>query len=495
MKRFLRFAIIAAMTAAALGACRVEPAVPGGNGGGGVSEEASPEIKWIYDELCDEYYWNAAVKAASPDVDLEYDVFLERLLVGLGTAARDSDGTMDGGVYGGERYIYSYITRTESSGTRADFQIDNNTQTTFGLGAYPFATPGSPTLIQYLVVWIQPGGPAAEKGIERGMWITKCDGQYITRNNYEDVWDLIYYPEGGDRIRLTSGSSDYTLDAVTMDVDPILCDDVITTDGGKKVGYLAYNEFHPGANDLYDNQMRQIFGEFNGAGVTEIVIDLRYNPGGYVSSCRTLTGLISNAGSGKTFCKYKYKSDNSTLIPENFRNEANALKNLNPEKKVYVLATESSASASEMVINSLRGIDFEVVHIGEPTEGKNVGMTLSETTIEGYDYEMWPITFRIYNAKNESDYHEGFTPTIGKDEFREWRQNTRTGVIYPLGDRRERLLAAALTMIDGGTVTNDPLTRAESGGDVLKTPRTTRGGARLTPAEAAELKDNPNAEE
>lgn len=83
---------------------------------------------------------------------------------------------------------------------------------------------------------------------------------------------------------------------------------------------------------------------------------------------------------------------------------------------VYCIVGSGTASASELVINSLKGIDVEVTLIGKRTTGKNVGMEPVEYTIRNNVYEVVPITFQIYNAKGVGDYENGFTPDIEIDE-------------------------------------------------------------------------------
>ena len=143
-----------------------------------------------------------------------------------------------------------------------------------------------------------------------------------------------------------------------------------------------------------------------------------------------------------------------------------------------MIATEDSASASEMVINAPRGIDVTVVHIGGVTEGKNVGSSPFYTTIGGYYYTMWPITFQIYNAKEQSDYGQGFTPNYEVDDSREnnW---------YTFGDARELYLAKALSLINGTRFEASATTLANTDSMLrvelkhLRNP-SQRGGAKLT---------------
>jgi hypothetical protein len=268
--------------------------------------------------------------------------------------------------------------------------------------------------------------------------------------------------EGGTTLNFTDADDkEYNLTATNMKVSPIFHKEVLTTAGGKKVAYLLYDQFNLGAKQgnkyEFDEELRSTFGEFKTAGATELVLDLRYNPGGHVASCQSLSSLIGDVTTSQVFMKLKYNASFTQGNPEVlfFLNEPNSLK----LKTVYVLTTGSSASASESVINSLRGVDVNVVIIGADTIGKNMGMDLMETTIGKYRYEMRPITFKTLNAKNSCDFAGGFTPTIYKNELWDVLYKGGSGEILELGDPLERLLATALSAIDG----NNPAPDARPG--------------------------------
>ncbi len=461
-----------------------------------IQNSGSEVSMWIYDELCTYYYWNAAVKAATPDYTPheDYNDFLSALLPGL-NSAKDSDGTMDGGYdWQNKRYIYSYIDQKKA--TRAD--DDGDVSFGFGIEPFTYTVKDDPTKTTYytiLVTWVRPEGPADAAGVKRGMFMDYYRGARMTRSEYLDFLYQYYYLDGGTLMKLAEekDSETYSVTARTMSETPVLYKKVITRSGKPTVGYLVYNEFEFGKNNAFDNEVRAAFKEFKDANVNELVLDLRYNGGGYVSCCRMLTSLIADGSSGKVFAKYKYNDSRSPKTrSENYYVEANSLK----RTKVYVLATGYSASASEMVINSLRGIDVEVIHIGDVTEGKNVGMeripmnTTDWKTIGDYQYEMWPISFRIYNAKENSDYAKGFKPTYAVDEFRQVKY-VSDSKIFDFGDPEEELLKAALAKIDGGDpVTDDKFqeqfkaVRSVSAAEVLgeagvAIQKPFRGGAKL----------------
>jgi hypothetical protein len=465
--------------------------------------------KWIYEELSDWYYWNDVVKAtAPPSNSLGYEEFLEATIESLpwedvqDTSNGENPATIDG-EYALNRetgnmvnpptrgHIYSYIERTEA-GTRAA----EGEEKTFGFSVVPFGMTGN--AIGYLVSLVDPGSPADKAGLKRGMWILEYNGAEITRDNYLDFQYQLLWFEGGDTMNFSLDvdgdmkvDKDVSLSALTMKVSPIVHSEVITTSKGKKVAYLLYNAFEWGPMENgtreFENDLREVFEGFKTAGATELVLDLRYNGGGYVHTCQVLTSLIGNVTTTDVFAKTLRNKSIKSVEPsltnpyiDHFFNEPNSMK----LSKIYVLATRSTASASEMVINALRGVDVEVVHIGARTNGKNVGMDLLETTIDGYNYEMRPITFKTLNAKDFTNYANGFAPTHTNDEFWDVTNREGSGVIHDFGTDqngvvKERLLKAALDLIDGKTVQPDSGTRAGEGVmtplPVLRNPH--RGGA------------------
>jgi hypothetical protein len=504
MKKILCIICVAALAVFPLSSCKETGVDSGRNngknpGGQGVKpSDLSEECEWIYDELCDDYYWRDAVKAVSPKSGLEYDEFLTDLLSNLPNARDVSENppTIDGsyiyrnGTFTRDAVCYSYVDRFG-----ADTRADDGTEMLFGFDVMSVSGKLSGKgQLALLVMWVQPGSPAAEAGIKRGTWIEKYNGADIYQAQSNALWNQLHNLTGGTTMNISDDSNrQYVIDARSMKNDPILFSDVLTR-SGKKIAYLVYNQFIQGAIGAdgwgeFDNELRRVFGTFKTAGATELVLDLRYNHGGAVSSSRLLSSLAGDVSASQTFASLIFNKDaakdnrweNPEIMP--FLNEPNSLELDN----IYVLATSSSASSSELVINSLRGVlgntsdhlkNRAVTHIGDRTEGKNVGMTLSEKTIGKYRYEMWPITFKSENAVGFCDYAGGFEPNYYLEEFNDVYTN---GTLYPFGDPNERLLKAALTLIAGGTVDPDPKTRAgEASMTVHPMPHNQRrGGAKI----------------
>lgn len=431
--------------------------------------------KIIYEYMRVVYYWDTAVQTleALPanSNNLDADPFLKALIGNLDwyevqdTSNGENPPTIDG---------QWNATRTEREHIYSFAEVDDGTrvglnETTLGLGFIPLDA-GLSTNVQsgndiryFFISWILPGGPAEAAGLKRGTVISKYNGSDIFWSQYDNFWKLAYGGQSGTATLTDMSGTQYTIASQRMDVSPIVANEIVQSPGGKKVAYFAYTEFASGSyrRQEFDEEMREAFGMFKAAGAEELVIDLRYNGGGEVNSCQVLSSLAGNVSSSEIFCQMlrneTYAAELRAENPEimNFLDEENSL----GMDRVYVLATKSSASASEMVISALKGVDVEVIIIGGETNGKNVGMDGIGLRDNGINYGvMWPITFKIMNAKGFCNYAGGFPADYAIDELRDLNTTDGTG-IKELGDPEEDLLQAALTLIDGGQPEVDPATR------------------------------------
>lgn len=255
----------------------------------------------------------------------------------------------------------------------------------------------------------------------------------------------------------------------------------------KKIGYLVYNHFTSGPNGYsdrtYDEEMKKIFAGFQAQGVNEFVLDLRYNGGGYENSANMLAGLLIPEASRKkvfaVFSDNKGQSYSNDFCVET-KGTAGYLK-LN-SNRIYILTSQSTASSSEVVINSLNPF-MDVTLIGELTEGKNVGMEMQKN--DKYEWIYWPITLRVTNAVND-DYSAGFKPDIEWNEY-DLTQNP-TDALLPLGDPDEFMLGKAISLITGinrsarsMNTLSQPIMRGES--VYQSTERHATGGMLMVPEE------------
>jgi len=316
---------------------------------------------------------------------------------------------------------------------------------------------GSNDLVGY-VRYIIANSDASTKDVKRGYFFTAVNGTKLTVSNYEalllnsESYTLNFADYNGSAFVLNGKS--VSLTKTTLEENPILINKVINSNE-HKIGYLMYNGFYAD----YDARLNEAFGELKAQGVTDLVLDLRYNGGGSVRTATRLASLITGQFDGKIFSKRQYNiklmasmsTDELETLNDRFVNniDGTALNSLNLSK-VYILTTDNTASASELVINGLKPY-INVVQIGETTIGKNVGSftvydseTLTKTKVNpNHKYAMQPLVLKIANSEDFGDYTSGLTPTYLQQEF-----VTSYGV---LGETNEPFLATAISKITGVT--------------------------------------------
>ena len=211
----------------------------------------------------------------------------------------------------------------------------------------------------------------------------------------------------------------------------------------KKIGYLVYTAFTSNS----DEQLTAAFTNFKTQDIDELVLDLRYNGGGSVLVARQLASLIKRTLKDRIFAQYTYNKPFTEYLKEN---EPDAINNNKlaftaPAEglnlfRLFVLTSSRTASASELIINSLRPF-MEVILIGDKTVGKNVASLLYtlEGTIKSYSF--LPIIILITNANNESDYGAGFEPNFKSFD----------DVSEPFGSPNDPMLAQAIYYIENGS--------------------------------------------
>jgi hypothetical protein len=206
------------------------------------------------------------------------------------------------------------------------------------------------------------------------------------------------------------------------------------------VGYLQFND-HIAPAEL---QLVNAIGQFAAAGVTDLVLDMRYNGGGYLDIASELAFMVAGPGptAGKVFERMSFNDRNPFNLSESQRRTpfhdtalgfsatpGHALPRLNL-RRVYVLAGAGTCSASEAVVNGLRGVGVDVVLVGGTTCGKPYGFYPADNCGTTY----FAIQFQGVNQQGFGDYADGFAPTCAADD----------DFGHERGDASERLLATAL---------------------------------------------------
>ncbi len=354
----------------------------------------------------------------------------------------------------------------------------NGINTVLGIRVSAFYTDDTKANVALVIAYVLKGSPAEKSGLKRGDIILSVDDKTVTSSNYGSVLQNQTLKLGlgaYDNKVFSSTGKTVTVTKVELQTNPILQDTVINW-AGKKVGYFAYLQFL----SSFDDSLRAVFGRFKDKGVNELVIDLRYNGGGYVSSSDLLTNLMVKDLASRVdkvmnkrqyndaYTKEVIKQYGASALVTNFKMESNNIGSLN---RVFFLTSTGTASASELIINNLKPF-MNVILIGEHTYGKNVGSFTITDNAKRWNYGLQPITFKILNALDQSDYGSvnGFLPDYALlDDALPYKL---------LGDPNETYLNKALNIIGPVAYKSNAIGSA-------------RPVSRANKLQAASISDNP----
>jgi len=315
-------------------------------------------------------------------------------------------------------------------------------------------TDASQTAVFGYVRYILPNSDAATKDIQRGDIFYAVNGTQLTPDNYRSLLGADTYTLNLATFSsgiITPNGETVTLTKAEYAENPVYTVQV-TQVGSKRIGYLMYNGFFSN----YDTQLNAAFAELSSQNINELVLDLRYNSGGSVRTATYLGSMITGQFNNQVFAKQQwnerlqayYEENNPAALVNNYTNQLSngaAINSLNMSR-VYILTTEATASASEMVINCLKPY-IDVTVIGDTTTGKNVGsVTLYDSPDFGrsgrdgsHRYAMQPIVLKTVNAEGFGDYSAGIDPNIELEED--------YGNMGVLGSPDEPLFATAIADI------------------------------------------------
>lgn len=317
----------------------------------------------------------------------------------------------------------------------------------FGLVLYPDQSGNVFGYVRYVL----PNSDAANKGLKRGDIFNTIDGQQLNNSNFSSLLAPDSYSIGlatfnGQTVTPTGNTVELLKGEFTE--NPILTSRTFEING-QKIGYLMYNAF----TNEFDSQLNAAFGQFKADGVTDLVLDLRYNGGGSVRTATYLSSMITGQFNGQVFYTEQWNADRQGDYAENgnfvstFEGGGESINSLNLNR-VYILTTSRTASASELVINGLTPY-IDVFQIGTTTTGKFQASFLMydspnfgrDNVNLGHTYAMLPLVFKTANAAGNTDYVNGLFPDVELTE-----DYSNLGI---LGDVNEPLLATAIAEITG----------------------------------------------
>ncbi|MFT6369876.1 MAG: carboxyl-terminal processing protease [Maribacter sp.] len=318
------------------------------------------------------------------------------------------------------------------------------------------------------VRYIIPGSNATTEDIQRGELFTGVDGQVLNIDNYRALLfgqnnvytlNMAEFIDGevaanGKEVSLTKEEA--------LSENPVFISKSFEING-ENIGYLMYNQF----TNEYDDELYAAIEALKSAGITNLVMDLRYNPGGSVNTTRLLASMIYGTNTEDLFLRKRYNEKLQTEFSKDrlevYFTDKVGIQTINSLglSKLYVLTSASSASASELLINSLEPY-MDVIQIGDVTRGKNeFSTTLVDDRENSYLYTpsrinkinpevQWaiqPLLGRNENAEGFSDFTDGLVPDV---QLKEDLENL--GI---LGDLNEPLLARAIQEITASTGKRD----------------------------------------
>ncbi|GEO08961.1 peptidase S41 [Segetibacter aerophilus] len=306
--------------------------------------------------------------------------------------------------------------------------------------------------VRWYVEYAFDKSSAGMAGVNRGWYINKINNSSLTYSQSSiDLLNKTFFGTGNSAsfefVKPDGSTAALNLSKTSFTSNSVLHKSVINT-AGRKVGYLVFKQFF-GAPSV--TELNNVFSDFKAQGVNELIVDLRYNPGGSTATQDALANLIAPASANnKVMYKYIFNSNlqqgkfpllqkksgyGTTSFAEQNNTETfsnTGTLNLN---QVFFIVGHGTASASELLINNLKPY-LNVKLIGDTTYGKPVGFF----PVDIFNYSIYPISFKTVNSAGNADYYHGFAPD----------KSAPDGVNKVWGDVTEPSLASALRYISTG---------------------------------------------
>ena len=406
------------------------------------------ELNWLRSWTNDLYLWFDEVQDQNPasfTTDASY-------FTALKTTALTASGNPK------DKFHFTYTTTTWESLSQSGIQA--------GYGANFDVIAATPPR-SVVVAYTEPGSQAASApaSLSRGAAILDIDGVDLvnaTDQTSVDALNAGLSPQTvGESHSFTIrdpgsvASRTITLVSANVTTHPVQNTHTITAPNGALVGYMLFNDHL----ETSESALVTAFTQLQSAGVQDLVLDIRYNGGGLLDIASEVAYMVAGPASttGQTFELTQFNSKHQTadpvtgaaITPVGFHSTAQgfsvpsgqALPTLNLHR-VFVLTTSATCSASEAIINSLRGVDVQVIQVGSTTCGKPYGFYPADNC--GVTY--FSIQFKGVNAKGFGDYTDGFTPAnaLATEGVPLAGCSVADDFTHALGNSAEGLLASAL---------------------------------------------------
>ena len=327
------------------------------------------------------------------------------------------------------------------------------TTNSYGITASFEASADNDTIYNAVVTYVDTDSPAYRAGLKRGDWIMTVGGNAITTSNKSTILangNATTLSLGTLQTTTTDGTTTYSVvsngTVLSMDASASVSDNPLhyyTTiaSGSKKIGYLVYSSFDAGTSGGYLNNLRSAFASFSSNGVTDFVLDLRYNAtGNDIESARLLASmLVPSSKLGNIFVALEKanssKNKNDTLMLSQDIIGSGANLNLS---KIYILTTSATAQLSELLIAALAPY-LKVYTVGSTTKGA-LGVTTCYTN-PAFNYKFYLVTSIPINSSKGTTYTtSGITASTSASD-------TDLPTLLDFGNTNESMLAAAIALI------------------------------------------------
>jgi hypothetical protein len=323
-----------------------------------------------------------------------------------------------------------------------------------------------------VIAFTEPNTPATNLAVPlaRGADIIAIDGVDVANGNDVDTLNAGLFPSADGEQHtfrvLDLGSNtprDVVLTATTITAAPVQNTQVISTPAGEAVGYITFNDHSSIAEQALVDAVSQLNAHNNGAGIDDLVLDLRYNGGGWLDIAAELAYMIAGPGptAGMVFEELFFNDKHPVTDPVTgqplvpvpfhtttlgFSGPANQPLPVLGLSRVYVLTSGGTCSASEAIMNGLRGVGVEVIQIGSTTCGKPYGFYPTDNCGTTY----FTIQFKGSNEAGFGDYADGFSPANASGPGEDVPGcSVADDFTRQLGDPIEARFAAALAYRDG----------------------------------------------
>lgn len=404
--------------------------------------------QWIYEQMKRYYYWNDALPN-NVNLSLEPKEYFSRL------------------VYENDPFSYIFhpsYSETFPQSLRSSYGFD------IGFREYQGSVYG-------VILYTLESSPAKTAGLTRGLFIKSINGTTINLSNYNNLYDQLILSENAqlEVLSYTSAGGFYNLQQITINRTITLDQTIsykIIEKNNKKIGYIYIPQFYTGMAQVFI----EVFNTLKDEQITDLVLDLRYNGGGDVSSATALCiALLPSISEDDLFIKFNGNKNGGTIY-QSFKeslsmNESHInfydLQNVSSAiSKVYILCGTHTASASEIIINNLEPY-IDVVTIGETTVGKDVaGFTIEDDrNLNEQGWILYPCIYKLFNANDIGNYSNGIPPTYMMDELQDLE-------VFPLGNQNETLLKKAINIITDGERSDNEYDLEMGSLKLLQPPRT-----------------------